>query len=92
MDYNIEIHNTQTNKQSILKQDIILHDIEIENDYIYLGTRNNGVEIFDRLNNDWKLINESNGLLNNYVTDIEIFNDQLWVANKEGVNIYQISF
>jgi len=32
------------------------------------------------------------GLFSNYVRDIEIFDEQLWIVSEEGLNIFQISF
>ncbi len=53
---------------------------------IYIGTRDNGLVI--KSNNMWYHLDSSNGLLYNYVSDIEIDqNDNIWISGGNGVSV-----
>ena len=54
---------------------------------IYLGTKY-GLLIFDFLKDKWTLIDNLKGLSNNYINNLDYYNDKLYIATNEGINIF----
>gem|GEM_PF-4871005 len=71
----------------------IVHQLELENDSTLWIATNKGLDKLDFSNSpnggiEIKKIrsyNTSNGLISNYINDIEFWNDSLWLATKEGI-------
>jgi len=54
--------------------------------FLYVGTRR-GLLIFDIENKDWMLIDETDGLSSNIINDIEFANNNIYIANADGLSI-----
>jgi ligand-binding sensor domain-containing protein len=54
--------------------------------FLYIGTQK-GLLIFDIKSKDWKLIDQSDGLSSNFINDIEFANNNIYIANADGLSI-----
>jgi diguanylate cyclase (GGDEF)-like protein/PAS domain S-box-containing protein len=61
--------------------------IGLSKDWIWLGTRGQGVAIVNKKSKKLSIINENNQLSNNFISDIIIDNQQIaWISTNRGVN------
>ena len=64
-----------------------ISNIGLSKDWIWLGSRGQGVAIVDRKMKTVSIINESNQLSNNFIADIIIDNQQVaWISTNRGIN------
>jgi hypothetical protein len=69
--------------------------IEMEDDrIIWLGTADSGLVRYDLSNNSKTIVNETQGLLSNRVTDLSLDrkNGYLWIASERGVSRYSLGY
>lgn len=59
-------------------------------DYLYLGTVNRGVIVYNLKNSTYRMISSKNGLYSNYIYILAIKDSQLWVGTGLGVNKFKI--
>ncbi len=65
-----------------------ISNIGISKQWIWLGSRGQGIAVFNNTTSSLSLINESNQLSNNFIADIIIDSQQLaWISTNRGVNL-----
>lgn len=65
-----------------------ISNIAISRDWIWLGSRGQGIAIYNRSSKSLTLINENNQLSNNFIADIILDNQQVaWVSTNRGINL-----
>ena len=77
--------NYTKNDYSYIESKDITSFIRVDN-WLYIGTTK-GLLIFNINQNNWKLIDESDGLNSNIIYDIIYMNNNIYIANSLGLNI-----
>lgn len=63
--------------------------VEDENHHLWFGSYGGGLTFYD--GKKFKIINESNGLVNNFVRRLFVSNNQLYVGTNDGISILNVS-
>jgi len=58
---------------------------------IWIGTKQNGLVVFDPKEEDFERIDETRGLLNNTVRAVVPFGQHIWMSSNIGISAYQIN-
>ncbi len=87
--YKVNSKTNKYNKIEINNNTINITKVNKYKNYILFGTKEDGVLFYN--NKKLQIINNKDGLSSNYIKDIKIYDENIWVATNKGLNIINLN-